>query len=59
MDKFNSHKEALKEYDSKRYRFLEKVLNEEGRPKAAQRNSKFKITLYRFNKYSPTKSIYK
>ncbi|MFK2824779.1 NUDIX hydrolase [Bacillus sp. B190/17] len=39
--------------------FLEKVLDEDGKPKTTQRNSKFKTTLYRFNEYSPIKSIYK
>ncbi|KAB7708288.1 NUDIX domain-containing protein [Bacillus aerolatus] len=39
--------------------FIEKVLNEDGSQKTTQRHSKFKTKLYRFNEYSPIKSIYK
>jgi ADP-ribose pyrophosphatase YjhB (NUDIX family) len=39
--------------------FIELVTNPDGSSKTTQRNSKYKTKLYRFNNFTPIKSIYK
>lgn len=39
--------------------FIEAALNDDGIHKTTQRNSKYKTKLYRFNDFTPIKSIYK